>query len=54
MRAIQLEVQDAVCQKVIDLLALLSQEQCRLLADDNDLGDVEKLENQELMKNLNI
>ena len=47
MKTIQLEVQDAVYQTVIDFLALLPQDLCRLI-DDNDLSDIEKLENQEL------
>ncbi len=50
MKTIQLEVQDTVYQKIIDFLALLPQDQCHLLASDDELSDAEKLENQELNK----
>lgn len=50
MKTIQLEVQDTVYQKIIDFLALLPQDQCHLLANDDDLSDAEKLENEELNK----
>jgi hypothetical protein len=49
MKTIQLEVQDTAYQKIIDFLALLPQDQCHLLLDD-DLSNAEKLENQELNK----
>jgi len=49
MKTIQLEVQDTVYQKIIDFLALLPQDQCHLLVDDN-LSDAEKSENEELNK----
>lgn len=49
MKTIQLEVQDTVYQKIIDFLALLPEDQCHLLLD-NDLSDAEKLENEELNK----
>jgi len=49
MKTIQLEVQDTVYQKIIDFLALLPEDQCHLLLD-NDLIDAEKLENEELNK----
>jgi len=41
MKTIQLEVHDTVYQKVIDFLALLPQDQCHLLANDDDLSEVE-------------
>ena len=47
MKTIQLEVQDTVYQKIIDFLALLPEDQCHLLLD-NELSDAEKLENEEL------
>ena len=50
MKTIQLEVQDTVYQKIIDFLGLLPQDQFHLLANDDDLCDAEKLENQELNK----
>ncbi|MCK9395744.1 MAG: hypothetical protein M0Q44_09160 [Methylobacter sp.] len=49
MKIIHLEVQDTVYQKIIDFLALLPEDQCHLLLD-NDLSDAEKLENEELNK----
>ena len=49
MKTIHLEVQDTVYQKIIDFLALLPEDQCHLLLD-NDLSDAEKLENEELNK----
>ncbi len=49
MKTIQLEVQDTVYQKIIDFLALLPEDQCHLLLD-NDLSDAENLENEELNK----
>ncbi len=49
MKTIHLEVQDTVYQKIIDFLALLPEDQCHLLLD-NDLSDTEKLENEELNK----
>ena len=42
MKTIQLEVHDAIYQKVIDFLSLLPPEQCHLIDSD------EELENQEL------
>ena len=49
MKTIQLEVEDTVYQKIIDFLALLPEDQCHLLLD-NDLSDAENLENEELNK----
>jgi hypothetical protein len=48
MKTIKIEVQDTVYQKIIDFLALLPEDQCHLLANDDDLIDSEKLENQVL------
>ncbi|MDP1770667.1 MAG: hypothetical protein Q8L15_00155 [Methylobacter sp.] len=50
MKTIHLEVQDTVYQKIIDFLALLPQDQCHVLLNNDDLSDAEKLENQELNK----
>lgn len=41
MKTIQLEVQDTVYQKIIDFLALLPQDQCHLLVNDDELSDAE-------------
>lgn len=41
MKAIKLEVQDTVYQKIIDFLALLPQDHCHLLVNDNGLSDAE-------------
>ena len=47
MKTIQLEVQDTAYQKIIDFLALLPQDQCHLLLND-DFSCEESIENQEL------
>ncbi len=47
MKTIQLEVQDAIYQRIIDFLALLPPEQCYLINND-DFNNEERLENQEL------